>query len=69
MMHTKNEYAFTTQAEAQEFTNRYLGPSGRPDRDTYVTGPFYRDDAVTFKDMTWVECRPPYWSVIIEIYS
>ena len=46
-MHTKNEYAFTTQAEAQEFANGYLGPSGRPDRDTYVTGPFYRDDVDT----------------------
>jgi len=68
-MHKNNEYVFTTEVEAQDFANRYLGPNGRPERDTYVTGPLYCDDAVTFKNMAWVECRPPYWSVTIETYS
>ena len=66
MMHKKNEYAFTTQAEAQEFANRYLGPSGRPDRDTYVTGPFYRNGISPVTGDQWQE---PHWSVTIEIYS
>tara|TARA_R110000868_G_scaffold1546_4_gene12348 strand:+ start:2306 stop:2512 length:207 start_codon:yes stop_codon:yes gene_type:complete len=68
-MHTNKNYRFETKEEAQDYANRYLGPDGRPDRDTYVTGPFLRDDSVTFKSMPWVECEAPYWTVGIEIYS
>ena len=68
-MHTKHNYEFATKAEAQEFANRHIGPTGRPDRDTYVTGPFLVDEKEVFKSMNWVIPREPFWNVNVEIYK
>jgi len=65
-MHTKNEYKFTTQQEAQVFADRQ---GGDPSADVYVTGPFLVNEADTFKDMEWVIPADPYWFVSVEVYK
>ena len=65
-MHTKNEYKFATQTEAQVFADRQ---GGDPSADVYVSGPTLIDERETFKNMDWVIPEDPYWFVSVEVYK
>ena len=65
-MHTKNNYQFATQAEAQEFVDLQ---GGDPSADVYVSGPTLIDERETFKNMDWVIPADPYWFVSVEVYK
>lgn len=66
-MHTKNNYQFATQAEAQEFVD--MRTDGDPSADVYVSGPTLIDERETFKNMDWVIPADPYWFVSVEVYK
>lgn len=69
-MHTKNRYAFETEAEAQDFYERQSNWKSSPMQDKYVTKPIFFDEDKTFKDIhSYVPTGRKYWTVSVEIYQ
>jgi hypothetical protein len=66
-MHTKKDYKFDTEVEAQEFADRQRA-NKCPSEDLYVSGPFFHDDDVVFKNMMWASKGLKYWVVNVESY-
>ena len=67
-MHTKTDYKFDTEGEAQTFADAAKA-SKFPNEDKYVSGPMFMDEDVIFKHMLWASTHKKYWLVTIEIYS
>jgi|TARA_B110000259_G_C13788517_1_gene311608 hypothetical protein len=66
-MHSKKEYKFNSEADAQKFADAE-NQSYDPSCDVYITGPFFVDESNTFKDMPWVTDTKTYWHVGVEVY-
>jgi|TARA_B110000908_G_C10242317_1_gene446769 hypothetical protein len=65
-MHKKNSYFFESKEEAQKYMEGFNMPNtGRPDRDTYVTGPFDHDSGHQVGDPK----RQVGFAVEVEIYK
>lgn len=66
VMHKKNSYFFESKDEAQTYIEGFNMPNtGRPDRDTYVTGPFAHDSGHEVGDPN----HQVGFSVHVEIYK
>lgn len=66
-MHSKKEYRFDTEAEAQSYVDKVKSYDD-PSADTYVLGPIYMDEDKTFHNMPWAKTGKNYWLVSVEIY-
>ena len=66
-MHTKNEFKFDNQEQAQQFADAQLANKS-PIEDKYISGPFFHDDDEIFKNMMWASKGQKYWAVIVEVY-
>lgn len=67
-MRLKTNYQFANEADAQMFADAER-TNKSPEEDKYVSGPFFMDDDVTFKNMPWANTGRKYWSVVTEIYQ
>jgi hypothetical protein len=65
MMHTKKEYVFNNESDAQTFADERRVPYD-PSADVYVGGPFYRDGVPKYN---FQEQEEPCWAVTVEIYK
>jgi hypothetical protein len=66
-MHSKKEYEFNSEADAQKFVDAEK-QSYDPSCDVYITGPFFVNEADIFKSMPWVTDTKTYWHVGVEVY-
>lgn len=68
MAHYQNTYKFDNEAEAIAFADN-ARTSTCPSEDKYVSGPFFMDENVIFKNMEWANTGKTWWQVTVEIYS
>lgn len=66
-MHTRNEYKFENESVAVKFATKER-ENKCPSEDKYISGPFFMDEDVIFKNMMWASTGKKYWSVTIEVY-
>jgi hypothetical protein len=67
-MHSKKEYRFDTEAEAQALVDK-IKSYNDPSADTYVSGPSFMDIDKIFHSMPWAkEGQKNYWLVTVETY-
>lgn len=67
-MHNRENFKFETEAAAAEFVKRETD-NRCPSEDKYVSGPFFMDEDVIFKNMLWASTGKKYWEVTVESYS
>jgi len=67
-MHTKEEFRFDTQQEAQAYVDR-VNSHNDPSADVYVVGPIYMDQDKIFHNMPWAKTGENYWLVTVETYQ
>jgi hypothetical protein len=69
MAHYRKTHKFETEAEAKEFAER-VKANKSPIEDLYVSGPFFMDGNIIFKNMEWSpDYNNKWWQVSVESYS
>lgn len=66
-MHNRTEYKFDTETAAVEFANKQK-ENKSPSEDKYISGPFFMDEDIIFKNTKGVSTGKKWWQVTVETY-